>query len=228
MWVFTLVGAWFDQDHARNPALSREQLSSVLWTEYGIRGWLQAGVAAPFIARSTANAATGVEDDVAGLGDVNLYGKCRVLTERAIRPALALETFVKLPTGDEDDGLGNGETDVTIGLTLSKRRGAFSAHANPEYVFTGGNKAALGATADDRFAFNAGLMWHASATLIPMFEYNGFWWGDAGRQSDLGGGLLWFPTRNTSLKAGVAVPVHESGVAWTADWVPWIKIAAWF
>jgi hypothetical protein len=60
-----------------------------------------------------------------------------------------------------------------------------------------------------------------------MIEYNGYWWHDNGEQSDIGGGVLWFPTKNTSVKLGAAFPVHKD-VTWETDWTPWIKLAVWF
>ena len=227
LWVFTLVGYYQDLDNTANQALNRKQATYVAWAEYGVRNWMQLGVAMPYIMRETKDAATGADDKVNGLGDLNLYGKCRLLTENASRPALTVDGFVKVPTGDKDKGLSNDKTDVTVAAEASKRFGLLSLHFNPEYVFTGGDKASLGAPADDRFNLNVGVMWHATASLVPMIEYNGFWWRDNGKESDVGGGVLWFPTKNTSVKLGVAFPVSEN-VTWKPDWTPWVKLATWF
>lgn len=51
--------------------------------------------------------------------------------------------------------------------------------------------------------------------------------GEAGEQSDVGGGVLWFPFSNLSIKLSVATPVYRQ-VTWSASWTPWLKVAAWF
>jgi len=56
----------------------------------------------------------GVEDpdDEIGIGDVLLGGRARIREADASGPAAAVQLAVKLPTADEDDGLGSGELDL--------------------------------------------------------------------------------------------------------------------
>jgi len=237
MWVFTLVGTWFDADEKRDPA-SDEMVglpadttyrlgSSVLWVEYGVTDRLQLGTAAPLLYRRMDNPAAGLNDTAVGLGDVSTYGKYKLVCETRLLPAISADLWVKLPTGDEDRGLGNDQTDLTAALEISKRTGCLSWHLNPEYVFTGGSHDEIGDAAHNRAVLNAGVMWHAKPCFIPMLEVNTFRWGPQGNQTDIGTGFLWFPTRNTSLKVGVAVPV-DVDMPWAADWTPWVKYAWWF
>ncbi len=227
LWVFTLVGLHQDLDHRTNPNLERQITTVSVWAEYGVTDRFQVGVNQPYVFRRVKDRGTGTSDAEDGLGDTSLYAKGKVLKETALLPGITLDGFLKLPVADEDRGFSNGEVDVTLGMEVSKRWRNLSLHINPEYVITGGIKSKLGATADDRVVLNAGLIWHATPKLLPMVEYNGYWWGDVGDLAEVGAGVLWFPTKNTSVKLGVTTPVHKD-VTWTADWTPWIKLAVWF
>lgn len=227
LWVLTLVEMYQDMDHRANPDLKRRVSTTTLWIERGMTDRFQLGVCQPYSFWENSNHQTGIDTSENGPGDTTLYAKGKLVKETACMPTISLDGFLKLPVADKDRGLSNGEVDETLGVELSKRWRSLSLHLNPEYVLTGGSKSDLGATADDRVAFNTGLMWHATPKLIPMAEYNGYWWGNAGELSEVGGGLLWFPTKNTSVKLGVSTPVHKD-VTWAADWTPWIKVAFWF
>lgn len=235
--VFTLVGTYQDFTEYRNPAthemselpqgMRRWQYTALFWGEYGLTDRTQLGIAVPFIDRRYHNDRIGLDNASTGLGDLSLYGKTKVVTETQWLPALTLDGFLKVPSGDEDEGLGNGEMDVTVACELSKRYSDYSLHINPEYTFTGGERKEIGATADDRLRLNCGLMWHVTPKFLPVFEWNALWWGDVGDQHELGCGFLWFPFENVSIKLAVAVPVY-SDQPWEVGWTPWIKIATWF
>lgn len=235
--VFTLVYSYQDFTECRNSetgkmgdlpdGVERRQSTFVLWGEYGFTDRFLMGINAPIIHFDYRNDQAGIDDSTTGLGDMSLYAKGRLIEEDKYRPALAIEGFLKVPTGDKDKSLGNGETDITIGGSLSKRYGSISGHVNPEYTFTGGSKGEIGASADDRFRLNCGGMWHATPSFMPSIEWNGLWWGAVGHQQEIGGGFLWFPVKTVSIKAAVAVPM-DTDLPWKVDWMPWIKVATWF
>jgi hypothetical protein len=56
-----------------------------------------------------------------GIGDVLLKVSYVVLEERDLIPEIMPWVRIKLPTADEDRGLGTGEFDETLGVDLSKR-----------------------------------------------------------------------------------------------------------
>ncbi len=56
---------------------------------------------------------------------------------RTSLPILELTGRIKLPTADEDDGLGTGETDYTLQADLSRRFGPISGYATLGYRFLG-------------------------------------------------------------------------------------------
>lgn len=71
-----------------------------------------------------------------GLGDVFLNAKVAILKENSA-PGLGVLVFGKLPTADEDEGLGTGEADYGIKLLLSKHLSTVGLHLNAGYTVIG-------------------------------------------------------------------------------------------
>ncbi len=59
------------------------------------------------------------EDDEDGIGDTLLGMRFRILDERDGTPSFALMPFVKLPTANEDEGLGTGQVDFSLAAITS-------------------------------------------------------------------------------------------------------------
>jgi hypothetical protein len=64
-------------------------------------------------------------DHTAGLGDATLGWRHRFVDADGAAPAMAVQATLKLPTADEDKGLGTGHTDAFGALTVGGSRGAF-------------------------------------------------------------------------------------------------------
>lgn len=74
-------------------------------------------------------------DDGEGIGDVTIGWRQRFLEQHRDHPSLAWTVGAKLPTADEDEGLGSGELDVFGGLIAS--------YADKEFTATGFAQLAL-------------------------------------------------------------------------------------
>ena len=61
------------------------------------------------------------EIDATGLGNVRLGGKWRFMGEQGGENTLALNAFVDLPTGDDDEGVVTGDTGYGVGLAWRNR-----------------------------------------------------------------------------------------------------------
>lgn len=73
-----------------------------------------------------------------GLGDIILAATLNLYPDRdSPLPYVELTGKVKLPTADEDDGLGTGETDYTIQADIFKSFGPFTPFGTVGYRFRG-------------------------------------------------------------------------------------------
>jgi Putative MetA-pathway of phenol degradation len=84
-------------------------------------------------------ATPGGQDKESGLGDVVVRGEYYLRTGTSTSPWLIGLLRVKLPTGNEDRGLGTGATDVEAGLGWIRRHGPLNWLADVGYTFVGGS-----------------------------------------------------------------------------------------
>ena len=68
-------------------------------------------------------------DHSSGIGDTTLAWRHRFLDAEGRRPAVAWQAQLKLPTADENRGLGSGHTDGWLALTAGGTSGAFGWNA---------------------------------------------------------------------------------------------------
>jgi hypothetical protein len=74
-----------------------------------------------------------------GVGDIVLRGEYYVRTGTSTTPWVIALLRLKLPTGDEDRGLGTGATDVEAGVGWIKRHRRVNWLADVAYTFVGGS-----------------------------------------------------------------------------------------
>ena len=79
-------------------------------------------------------------EEETGLGDVIVGASYLYYPRRTLVPAVELKVNVKIPTADEDDGLGTGKTDVGLGATLFQRYGDLVPFVSGGYRFIGENE----------------------------------------------------------------------------------------
>lgn len=72
-----------------------------------------------------------------GLGDIVVRGDYYLVTGTETRPWVIGLLRVKLPTGNEDKGLGSGATDVEAGFSLIQKTGPVYWLADAGYIFVG-------------------------------------------------------------------------------------------
>ena len=75
--------------------------------------------------------------DVDGWGDISFIMKHLVIAEEDKIPAFLVRMAIKLPTGDEEKGLGTGDTNVGFLGVLTKGFGPATVHLNLGYTFVG-------------------------------------------------------------------------------------------
>lgn len=77
-------------------------------------------------------------DRECGVSDLELAVKWKFFDEASWLPAQALAAAIKVPTADEDKGLGSGETDYDLTWIASKKLGEKTGvHLNAGYTWVG-------------------------------------------------------------------------------------------
>lgn len=76
-------------------------------------------------------------DSESGLGDVVVWGEWDVIPGQPDRLSLTASTLVKLPTADEDKGLGTGETDYGAFVEIGRRHRDLRPFASLGYIWKG-------------------------------------------------------------------------------------------
>jgi hypothetical protein len=116
----------------------RQQNTFNMKVNYGLGRGLELDLDSPLI--TIVNAPGTVPLRPVGLGDTNFGLKYHVRDERAgsAVPALALVTYVEIPTGDSSTGLGSGLVDTWVYGVVQKTAAADTVlHVNGGYLFTG-------------------------------------------------------------------------------------------
>lgn len=146
-----------------------------------------------------------IDRDAAGVGDVILRTKYHFLRDPEDWPEMAVVGRVKLPTGDEDDLLGTGETDVLGLLVASKTFGQVTPHLNLGYEVSTESELS-------NVRYVAGFDFAAHEKLTLAFGVLGRWepaGDDIGDHLvDLAMGVKWNPVADLILSANLQVPLN--------------------
>ncbi|MDX2094643.1 MAG: hypothetical protein SFW64_01690 [Alphaproteobacteria bacterium] len=110
-----------------------------------------------------------------GLGDV--VASLTYTANIASDTYLDLTTKVKLPTADEDRGLGTGETDYTVQADLSRQFGPLSLYTGAGYKFVGSNNTL---NLDDIWIANVGFGYDVTKSVNAGLTYD---WREAAASS---------------------------------------------
>jgi hypothetical protein len=102
----------------------------------------------------------------AGVGDSLLGLKYRVLDETRTMPAVLGALTLRLPTGDEQRGLGAGGVDVGLLAAVSKALGPFLLTANAGYTFVTRDRGLDVVTLAGSLEYRAAARWSLVGEII--------------------------------------------------------------
>lgn len=149
------------------------------------------------------------KSSTSGMGDLRLQGIAFLLEERGNWPSLSPWLTVKIPTANEDKGLGSGKTDVGLGAVVAKTFGRSFASIDLGYTFIGEPK---GVDFDNVFSLIATLGY---SPLEPLSVYGFFDFRTAvvdkvHNPASLGLGARYLIAERIGLKAEVRGGVTDS------------------
>jgi len=144
-------------------------------------------------------------DSATGIGDIAFRSKYNFLRDQPVLPDAAVLGQVTLPTGDDDDLLGSGDTAVLGLLIGTKDFGRFSVHGNVGYeMFFDDLEDALRYGAGTDVLVFDGVT--AVGEVLGRYEPNG-----DGTSDVVDGlvGLKWNPTGDVVLSSFVLTPINR-------------------
>lgn len=148
-------------DHASEESGAREMALTPVFT-YGLIDRLDVALGVPLLSLEPSDGKR-----QAGIGDIEIHGKYRVLNEGPIWPAFAILGTLKFATGSERRGLGSGATDAGIKLIGTRVFGPITAHLNLGYTFVGASGQ------DDVFSWGAAVSLKVTEALAFVGELVG-------------------------------------------------------
>lgn len=185
---------------------------------YGITEDWEAGLFIPFVCHESDSDvyrgesllfSTGGRTE--GLGDIILLSKYRLASGEDW--IWSLGGRLKTPTGDEDEHLGTGETDVLIQCLLTHRFGDLEANLDVGYWWNGYGRDY------DAIRYRAGVAYGLTSRVSLLGELVGSYSEEEIFDTvDAGLGLKINPAGGVVIQAGVRFPLDEDGLR--ADVIP--------
>lgn len=173
-WQYGLSFSYLTGDYGK------DEDTDIYYTAVTIKRYLEKGdvtLTVPYLDIS-ADGATFVGGEVeaidggesgSGLGDMILKGRYYAVAQDALLPYIDLVGSIKLPTADEDKGLGTGKTDFTFMVEFARRleNKDWIALWEVGYTFVGDPS---GYDADNRWLYSLGLAYE----LDPKITLSGY------------------------------------------------------
>lgn len=105
-------------------------------------------------------------------GDFSLATIARVWPEGTRRPALGFRIETKLPNTNQDRGIGNNTTDITMSILATKQFGPASLFSELGLVIMAAPRQIN--DQNDALVYGLGLMWNVSKNILLAGEIQGF------------------------------------------------------
>ena len=138
-----------------------------------------------------------------GIGNIFLFEKWNLIKETNNCPAVAVDFWYFLPTGDTDRKLGTDDGAYKITTEVSKAWRDFSLHFNPGYTWNETKNANIS-------EINAVLLLTVVPKLLPALEYNYYYKENAGHRHDLVPGIIWKFAKGATFKIGVPINLEST------------------
>jgi hypothetical protein len=171
----------------------------------------------PAHALKPSDAASFAGGTASGIGDVIVRTKYNFWqgSDSEFIPDMAVVGQINLPTGDQQNLLGSGSTDVLGGLVLSKQIGLFAPHFNVGYQI------ASGGFDRNNLLYAAGADFSPSKDVTVAADFIGRWFtGPPGylNTTDFSIGAKWRPFGQNIFMVDFLIPINK-GTGLRSDYV---------
>jgi hypothetical protein len=142
--------------------------------------------------------------DATGIGDIVVHSKYNFLRGDPSWPDLAVSGIVKVPSGDKNNLLGTGSTDLVGLAVLSKQMDWVAPHLNLGY------QQAFGGLDRSAFLYAVGADFtSADRTLTPVLDFVGRVYSGNQQLHDMGLGMKWNPFGSSVFSINFLIPVNK-------------------
>jgi len=142
--------------------------------------------------------------DATGIGDIILHSKYNFLRGDPSWPDLAVSGIVKVPSGDKNNLLGTGSTDLVGLAVLSKQMDWVAPHLNLGY------QQAFGGLDRSAFIYAVGADFtSADRRVTPVLDFVGRVYSGNQQLHDMGLGLKWNPFGSSVFSVNFLIPVNR-------------------
>jgi hypothetical protein len=108
------------------------EVPTIPFLSYGITEKIDLVFGLPYSSVTAEDTAAGTTDTVRGITDASIELKTRFYERNGL--SLAVKPGIRLPTGDEENGLGNGKTSYSAFFITTKEVEPWAIHFNVGYV----------------------------------------------------------------------------------------------
>ncbi len=128
-----------DDTHVPNPSLPENTMSNIPQASNYVpdSNYSAANISQTAVSSDVVTQAVNRHGSASGIGDAFVNLSYRVYEEDVDMPGVSIHAGVKLPTADEDKGLGTGKIDYQTGLELSKGLGRWFVDGGIDYNILG-------------------------------------------------------------------------------------------
>ena len=139
-----------------------------------------------------------------GLGNIFIFEKWQILKETNQLPAVSVDLWYYMPTGDPDRMLGTDDDAYKITTSISKAWKDFSLHFNPGYTWNKKNGN------NNTSEINTAVLFTQDKKLWPAVEYNYYYVQGKGHVHDIVPGLIWKFRKGSCFKIGIPINIDST------------------
>lgn len=153
-----------------------EETGLTLDLGYGITDRLEVTVQLPWVSLGPESGSRH-----AGIGDIQIRPEFRLWEEGTVRPEVSIAGSVKFQNGNDEKGIGSGETDGSLSGQFSKTIVPFTLHLNLGFTAVG---QAPGTDLDNVIFYNGAVEFEAAEKLTLVAEITGSTHSDPTSEED--------------------------------------------
>ena len=177
-----------------------DQLKTVFTAKWGWAENHHLALGIPYIWSDFHNSKTSLDHE--DFGNVFIFEKWKFIEETELCPAVSADIWYYFGSGDSENKVGSDDDSAKFAFSVSKAWRDFSLHINPAYRWNLHDGI-------DISEVNVGCYYNLNKSLKLVMEYNFTGKESKGKCHDLVPGILWKPSKHSSIKFGTVINLQS-------------------